>query len=47
MPVKNTINDSQDNLLPLDPSNTTTAGPEISNITEAKGKNFKAAFINA
>lgn len=47
MPVKNTINDSQDNLLSLDPSNTTTAGPEFSNVTEAKGKNFKTAFINA
>lgn len=47
MPVKNTINDRRDNLLPLDPSNTTTAGPEFSNVTEAKGKNFKTAFINA
>lgn len=46
MPVKNTINDSQDNMLPLDPSHTATVDPEFSNVTEAKGKDFKTAFIN-
>lgn len=46
MLVKNPINNSQDNMFPLDSRNTTTTGPEFSNVTEAQGKDFKTAFIN-
>ena len=42
---KNTINNSQDNMSPLEPSNPTTAGPEYSNIAEAQDKDFKTEYV--
>jgi hypothetical protein len=40
---KHTINNSQDRLSPLEPSNPTTAGPQYSNIAEAHKRDFKSA----
>ena len=43
---KNTDSSHQDNMSPLEPNNTTTAGPETWKAAEAKDKGFKRAFMN-
>lgn len=44
--LKNTINNSQDNIFPWEVSYPTTTGPEYYNIAEAQEKDFKTAFVN-
>lgn len=43
---KNTVNDYQNNVSPVEPSNLTTVGPEKSNIAEVQESDFKIAFMN-
>ena len=42
---KSTIINSQDNISPLEPSNSTKAGPEDYKIAEAHEKELKTAFM--
>jgi len=46
MPSENTIDYSQDNMSPLEPSNPTTVIPEKGNILEAQDKDLTIVFIN-
>lgn len=43
---KNTDNNSQDNMSPLEPSNSITVGPEICSIVEAQHKICEMALMN-
>lgn len=43
---KNIVNDYQNNVSPVEPSNLTTVGPEKSNISEVKERDFKIASMN-
>lgn len=43
---KNTVNDYQNNVSPVEPSNLTTVGPEKNNTSEVKERDFKIAFMN-
>jgi hypothetical protein len=41
---KNTIDNSQDNMSPMEPSNPTTAGPEYCNMAEAQNESLKSHY---
>lgn len=43
---RNTINNNQDNLFPLEPNNLTTAAPEYFNVSEGQRKDLKASFMH-
>jgi hypothetical protein len=43
---KNTINNTQDSIFPLEFNNPTTTGPEYYNIAEAQNKDLKIPFVN-